>query len=224
MKSKNKKQEKLKALIRKLENDASKLPLVSSAKDIVPPEGNPDAQLFFIGEAAGYHEHLQRRPFVGAAGKLLEKALAEIDLKREDVWISNMVKARPPQNRDPLPEELDAFRPYLNSEIEIIKPKFIVTLGRFSMQKFIPDAYISQVRGQARWVTWGDKRLLIFPIYHPAAALRNGGFMQDFKSDIHKLKELLDTINSQESAKEENSKDSEKEDLEKKQDQQLKLI
>ncbi len=217
-------QEKLKKLQHQLEKDASKLPLANSAKDIVPPEGNPNAELMFIGEAAGYHEHVQRRPFVGVAGKLLTKSLAEISIKREDVWISNMLKVRPPQNRDPLPEEVEAYKPYLNSEIEIIKPKIIITLGRFSMQKFIPDAYISKVRGQARWVIWEEKRLLIFPIYHPAAALRNGKFMQDFKTDMHKLKKLLETINSQNNSQEENSQDVQKEEENKEENEQLQLI
>jgi len=189
------KEEKLNKLINKLEQDAKKLPLASQKTDIVPPEGNPEAQLMFIGEAAAFHEHRLRRPFVGQAGKLLTKSLEEAGLKREQVWISNILKVRPPQNRDPLPEEIQAYQPYLDEEIRIIEPKVIVTLGRFSMAKFIENAYISQIHGQARWVNWKDKRLLIFPMYHPAAALRNGQVMTQFKNDFSKLAKVLETLN-----------------------------
>ncbi|OGY16330.1 MAG: hypothetical protein A2785_00045 [Candidatus Chisholmbacteria bacterium RIFCSPHIGHO2_01_FULL_49_18] len=191
------KEEELEKLINKLEQDAKKLPLASKKTDIVPPEGNPEAQLMFIGEAAGFHEHRLRRPFVGLAGKLLTKSLEEVGLKREKVWISNILKVRPPQNRDPLPEEIQAYQPYLDEEIRIIEPKVIVTLGRFSMAKFIENAYISQIHGQARWVNWKEKRLLIFPMYHPAAALRNGQVMTQFKNDFTKLAKILETLSGQ---------------------------
>ena len=191
------KEEQLNKLINTLEQDAKKLPLASQKTDIVPPEGNPEAQLMFIGEAAGFHEHRLRRPFVGQAGKLLTKSLGEVGLKREEVWISNILKVRPPQNRDPLPEEIQAYQPYLDEEIRIIEPKVIITLGRFSMAKFIENAYISQIHGQARWVNWKEERLLIFPMYHPAAALRNGQVMAQFKNDFMKLAKILETLNGQ---------------------------
>lgn len=185
---------RLKKVRKKLEQDATKLPLAEFAKDTVPGEGNPDADIMFIGEAAGYHEHVQRRPFVGRAGKLLDQSLQDIRIPRAKVYISNILKVRPPNNRDPLPEEIDAYRPYLDKEIEIIQPKIIATLGRFSMGKFIPDVKISQVHGRPRWTEFNGQKLLIMPMYHPAAALRNGFVMQHFKQDFSKLPNLLETI------------------------------
>lgn len=179
----------------KLEQDAPKLPLVQSAKDTVPGEGNPEAEIMFIGEAAGYHESVQRRPFVGLAGQLLNKTLIENGLKREEVYISNILKARPPNNRDPLPEEIDAYAPYLDAEINIIQPKIIATLGRFSMGKFLPFVKISQVHGQPRWIDWKGRKILIMPLYHPAAALRSTQLLNVFKADFAKLPQLLKTIN-----------------------------
>lgn len=216
------KEQKIKILIEKLEKDAEKLPLAKHAKDTVPPEGNPDAQLMFIGEAAGYHEHQQRRPFVGPAGKLLQKSLEEIGIKREDVWISNILKVRPPQNRDPLPKEIEAYRPYLDREIQIIAPKIIATLGRFSMAKFIPNTYISQIHGQARWVDWNGTRIIIFPMYHPAAALRNGKVLQMFKQDFIKLAQIINTLNNQSEARNEAEEPINK--SEEVEDKQLQLI
>ena len=188
------KQEKLAQLRHKLEKNASKLPLAKTAKDTVPGEGNPNAQIMFIGEAAGYHESVQRRPFVGSAGKLLTKSLQEISIPRKNVYISNILKVRPPENRDPLPEEIEAFRPYLDAEINIIKPKIIVTLGRFSMAKFIADAKISLIHGQPRWVDFAAKKILIMPLYHPAAALRNGFVMSRWQADFARLPRLLQMI------------------------------
>lgn len=213
--------ERLKKLIEKLEKNAVELPLAQKASDIVPPEGNPEAQVMFIGEAAGYHEHLSRRPFVGVAGKLLTGSLEEIGIKREDVWISNVLKVRPPANRDPLPEEIEAYRPFLDEEILIIDPKIIVTLGRFSMAKFIKNAFISRIHGQARWVDFSGKRLLIFPMYHPAAALRNGQVRRYFKEDVAKLRKLIDNLNNQSSVDEPEEQSQNKESNE---DQQLSLI
>lgn len=189
------KTEQLQAVRTKLEQDAPKLPLAKTAKDTVPGEGNPDADIMFIGEAAGYHESVQRRPFVGLAGQLLNKTLIENGLNREDVYISNVVKTRPPSNRDPLPEEIDAYRPYLDEEIDIIEPKIIATLGRFSMGKFLPLVKISQVHGQPRWIDWKNKKILIMPLYHPAAALRSTQLLNTFKADFSKLPQLLKTIN-----------------------------
>ena len=136
-----------------MESKAGVLPLTRSPQDIVPAEGNPGAEIMFIGEAAGYHESVERRPFVGVAGKLLTENLLANDIKRGEVWISNVIKTRPPNNRDPEPSEIEAFKPFLDREIEIIEPKIIVTLGRFSMYKFLGEGVrIGQVHGQARWV------------------------------------------------------------------------
>ena len=167
------------------------MPLMKSANDVVFGDGDPDSEILFIGEAAGYHEMVEHKPFVGQAGKLLIKSLKErVDLDRGQVYITNIVKTRPPDNRDPLPEEIEAFRPYLDKEIEIIQPRIIVTLGRFSMGKFIEGVTISRVHGQPRFVDFGAKRYIVFPMFHPAAALRAGSMMQLFEEDFVKLKSL----------------------------------
>lgn len=189
------KAQKLAAIKTKLEQDTAKLPLAGNLKDTVPGEGNPDADILFIGEAAGYHEHVQRRPFVGRAGQLLNQSLQEINLKRSEVYITNILKVRPPNNRDPLPEEIAAYKPYLDAEINIIQPKIIATLGRFSMGKFIQDGKISQIHGQPRWVEFHHHKYLIMPLYHPAAALRNGFVLTRFKQDFSKLPHILRMIN-----------------------------
>ncbi len=158
----------------------------------VPGEGNLDAQIMFIGEGPGFNEDMQGRPFVGQAGKLLEKTLLEsLNLKRTDVYITNIIKYRPPDNRDPFPDEIEACRDWLDRQIAVIKPGIIVTLGRFSMAKFIPDVSISRVHGQSRFVEFGGVRYIIFPMYHPAAALRSGTVMDGFIRDFNKLKSLL---------------------------------
>lgn len=167
-------------------------PLYQRAHQAVPGEGNPQARVIFVGEAPGYHEDQQGIPFCGAAGKLLDKLLALIKLKRSEVWIGNMIKHRPPENRDPLPEELTACQPFLDQQIEVIDPEIIVTLGRFSMSKFLPGEYISQVHGQARFVDFVGKRRVVIPMYHPAAALRNGKIMEAIKEDFLKISQFLD--------------------------------
>jgi DNA polymerase len=195
------KQERLDQIIKQMEVNVAKLPLVSSPQEVVPAEGSPDAEIMFIGEAAGYHELQQRRPFVGAAGQLLTETLKINDLVRDDVWISNVVKARPPGNRDPRPEEIEAFRPYLDQEIEIIGPKIIATLGRFSMAKFLgAQVRISQVHGQPRWVNFPlssspDYRVVVLPMFHPAAALRSTNVKVMFQQDFKKLAGTLEKLN-----------------------------
>jgi len=134
----------------------------------VPGEGASNAGIMFIGEGPGYHEDRQGRPFVGPAGQLLDKLLASIGLKRADVYITNMVKCRPPSNRDPFPGEIQACSGYLDAQVKLIAPRVIVTLGRHSFGRFFPSESISKARGKAR--TW--KGQTIFPIYHPAAAGR----------------------------------------------------
>ncbi|PIU02181.1 uracil-DNA glycosylase, partial [Candidatus Shapirobacteria bacterium CG09_land_8_20_14_0_10_49_15] len=158
----------------------------------VPGEGSPQARVVFVGEAPGYHEDQQGIPFCGAAGRLLEELLNSIKLKRSGVWIGNMVKHRPPGNRDPQPDELIACQLFLDRQIRVIDPEIIVTLGRFSMNKFLPGEYVSQVHGQARFVAFAGKRRIVIPMYHPAAALRNGKIMEEIKNDFQKISQFLD--------------------------------
>lgn len=146
----------------------------------------------FIGEGPGYHEDRLGRPFVGQAGKLLDQLLSSIKVDRKDVFIGNMVKHRPPGNRDPLPAEIEACRPFLDEQVKIIDPKIIVTLGRFSMNKFLPGEYISKIHGQARFVNLAGKKRIVMPMYHPAAALRNGRIMEEIKEDFKKLPQFLE--------------------------------
>lgn len=168
-------------------------PLQSPGINPVPGEGNPDAEVMFIGEAPGFNENEQRRPFVGQAGKLLRKNLVANRWSEDEVYITNIVKFRPPENRDPTPEEIEFFKPYLDKQIEIIDPKIIVSLGRFSMYKFIGEGVsISRIHGQLRTITWKGKNVLFFPMYHPAAALRSGEMLRAFEEDFKKLREIVD--------------------------------
>jgi DNA polymerase len=154
-----------------------------SRKCSVPGEGPADARVLFIGEGPGVNENEQGRPFVGAAGKLLENLLSLAGLRRDEVFICNVVKCRPPGNRDPLPEEMAACGKYLDRQIEAINPEVIVTLGRFSMGKFLPGMRISSVHGQARMV---DGRLVV-AMYHPAAALHQPALKPQLEQDFANL-------------------------------------
>jgi len=149
----------------------------------VPGEGPVNADIMFIGEGPGFHEDRQGRPFVGAAGQFLEELLASINLTRQQVYIANVVKCRPPGNRDPLPDELSACAPYLDRQIEIIRPKVIVTLGRFSMARFFPGASISKIHGQPKRVG----NVLVVPMFHPAAALHQPKWRPVVEADFKKL-------------------------------------
>ena len=171
-------------------------PLYQGTIHGVPGAGNPDTDLMFIGEAPGFHEDQQGLPFVGRAGQLLDKSLNLIHLKRDDVYIANVIKHRPPENRDPSPVELSACRPYLLEQIQIIEPKIIIALGRFSMNLFLPDAKISRDHGQPRWVMWQGKKILVVPMFHPAAALRNPAVMRDFNHDIQKLPDIVAALSA----------------------------
>lgn len=169
--------------------------LSKGATHAVPGEGNPNADILFIGEAPGKDEDLQGRPFVGAAGKFLTKLLESIEMKREDVFITNVVKWRPPNNRDPMPEEIIQCWPFLEAQIKVIRPKLIVTLGRHSMGRFLPGLKISQVHGQPKRGKgiWQDKQVYL-PLYHPAFALYDPGkrdvLLEDFKKIPLILKKL----------------------------------
>ncbi len=156
-------------------------------KKSVPGEGPASAEIMFIGEGPGFHENEQGRPFVGAAGKFLDQLLAQAGVTRADVWIGNVVKCRPPDNRDPLPDELAACDKYLERQIEAINPSIIVTLGRISMNKFFPGAKISAVHGQMRKV--GDR--YVIAMFHPAAALHQAALKPAILADFAKLPELL---------------------------------
>lgn len=181
----------LEELQQTLENSFQTLPLASKKEDLVHGEGDPEAKVMCIGEAPGREEAAQRRPFVGRSGQLLRKKLVEISLPPEKVFISNIVKVRPPENRDPTPQEIAAYRPFLNREIEILQPEIIVTLGRFSMAKFLPEVKVSQVHGRLHKVIWEGRDLFVLPMYHPAAALRSTKMMESFTYDFKKLPKIL---------------------------------
>jgi DNA polymerase len=144
----------------------------------------------FIGEAPGFHEDQQGRPFVGAAGRFLEELLASIDLTRDDVFIANVIKCRPPGNRDPLPEEIEACRPFLDRQIDLIRPKLVVTLGRFSMARAFPNARISRIHGRPRKING----VLYYPMYHPAAALHQPSLRRVIAEDMERIPELIEQI------------------------------
>jgi uracil-DNA glycosylase family 4 len=154
---------------------------------VVPGEGPEDAEIMFIGEAPGYHEDQQGIPFVGPAGKFLDQLIGSIGFSRQQVYITNVVKGRPPGNRDPLPAEITACRPWLNRQIEIIKPNIIITLGRYSMALFFPGKIISKIHGQAK----EEDGTIYFPMYHPAAALHQGSLRQVIMEDMLKIPAIL---------------------------------
>lgn len=162
-------------------------PLHLGRTNAVPGEGSPAAELMFIGEGPGFHEDRQGRPFVGPAGQLLEGLLASIGTNREQVFIANMVKCRPPDNRDPLPAEITACSKYLDRQIELVNPKIIVTLGRFSLGRFFPGESITRARGRLRQK---DGRL-IFPVMHPAAALRRPELRSTMVQDFRAISDAL---------------------------------
>lgn len=171
--------------------------LAASATHLVMGDGNADADIVIIGEAPGKNEDKQGLPFVGSSGRFLDEMLAAANLRRSDIYITNIVKYRPPNNRDPKPEEKQAFWPYLARQLEIIEPKVVVTLGRHSMEFFLPDAKISQVHGQAvrknvLLPDGSEKQWMILPLYHPAAALYNGSMRQTLIDDFFNVKLLVD--------------------------------
>jgi uracil-DNA glycosylase family 4 len=170
--------------------------LAKTATQLVMGDGNIDAEIVFIGEAPGKKEDEQGLPFVGAAGKFLNEMLAAAGMERKDVYITNIVKYRPPGNRDPLPEEKAAFWPYLLKQLEIIQPKVVVTLGRHSMEYFLPGMKIGEIHGQPKRVEFGDASLVIMPLFHPAAALYNGSLRQTLIDDFLKVPEVISQLKS----------------------------
>jgi DNA polymerase len=172
--------------------------LKAGATQLVFAGGNPDADIVFIGEAPGKNEDIQGKPFVGAAGKFLNEMLAGIGLEREDIYITNIVKYRPPNNRDPWPDEKKAFLPYLQAQLEVIQPKIVATLGRHSMNCFLPDLQISQVHGEPKRIKLQMKEhsgdileVVILPLFHPAAALYNGGMRQTLVDDFNRIPDII---------------------------------
>jgi DNA polymerase len=174
--------------------------LAASATQLVFGDGNPAADIVFIGEAPGKNEDIQGKPFVGAAGKFLNEMLQGIGLERKDVYITNIVKYRPPNNRDPLPEEKKAFLPYLQAQLEAMQPKIVVTLGRHSMNCFLPDLQISKIHGEAKRIRISMKEtddvltIVILPLFHPAAALYNGGMRQTLIDDFAAIPAILQQL------------------------------
>jgi len=168
-------------------SSCNKCELHHSREKGVPGEGPADAEIMFIGEGPGFHENMQGRPFVGAAGDLLVELLGTIGLKREEVFITNVVKCRPPGNRDPQPDELTACNPYLERQLQVLNPKVIVTLGRFSMARFIPDAKISEIHGKPIQY----QGMLVVPFFHPAAALHRPSLRSTVEEDFAALPDLI---------------------------------
>jgi DNA polymerase len=165
-------------------------PLHRSARQAVPGDGTAESGIFFLGEAPGYHEDLQGKPFVGAAGQFLDELLAGIGLDRRKVFITNVVRHRPPENRDPLPEEISACDVWLRRHLEVLQPRVIVTLGRHAMGKFFPGESISRIHGKPRRTADG---LVIFPVYHPAAALHQPALRDALHADFTALALFLAT-------------------------------
>ena len=161
--------------------------LSQSRTKAVPGEGPEDADLMFIGEGPGFNEDQQSRPFVGAAGQYLEELLAQIDINRNSVFITNMVKCRPPNNRDPFPGEIEACSKYIDEQIRLVRPKVIVTLGRHSLGKFLPGETIGKVHGKPKQIG----NLIVYPIYHPAAALRRHSLRIVLENDFQLIPSLV---------------------------------
>ncbi|MBC7943603.1 uracil-DNA glycosylase [Candidatus Saccharibacteria bacterium] len=168
--------------------------LAKTATNLVMGDGNINTDIVFIGEAPGKKEDEQGLPFIGAAGKFLNEMLATTNLSRSDVYITNIVKYRPPNNRDPLPEEKKAFWPYLVRQLDAIQPKIVVTLGRHSMEYFLPDQKISVIHGQLKRVAFGATTIAIVPLYHPAAALYNGSLRATLIDDFMKLPKIIEIL------------------------------
>lgn len=180
--------------LEKISNEISickKCALCKSATQAVPGSGNPNADIVFIGEAPGFYEDQQGVPFVGRSGKLLDFLLSQIKLSREDVWIGNIIKHRPPDNRDPSPDEISTCKTFLRRQLKIINPNIIITLGRFSMNYFLPNATISMAHGKPHKV----EGFILYPIYHPAAGLRNPTMKRHIIEDFLKIPDIIERKN-----------------------------
>jgi DNA polymerase len=186
------KQQRLDDIRQKILDDKVTPELAEGATQLVFGVGSSDADIVFIGEAPGKNEDLKGEPFVGAAGRFLDEMLEMIGLKREDVYITNIVKYRPPNNRDPLPDEKTAFLPYLESQLEVIQPKLVVTLGRHSLNCFLPDLQISRCHGQPKRF----QGRIYLPLFHPAAALYNGDMRQTLIDDFASIPAIIEKIKS----------------------------
>ena len=176
-------------LVQKI-NSCTSCTLAETRNRAVPGEGSPAADITFIGEGPGFYEDRDGRPFIGQAGQLLDELLASIGLRRDEVFITNMVKCRPPNNRDPLPEEILACRTHLDKQLEMLSPKVVVTLGRHSFSNFFPGEAISKARGKSR--SW--KGRTVFPMYHPAAALHNPKLRPVIENDFARLPALIQSV------------------------------
>lgn len=193
------KKEKLEELKKKMSKDET-LPLKKYATSLVFGDGNPDTEILFIGEGPGFWEDKKGVPFVGNAGALLNQLLHSIELPREKVFITNVVHHRPPENRDPEPSEISAYAKYLDEIIDIIGSNVIVTLGRFSMGKFLPGAKISSIHGKKHVVHWKDKEIIVVPMFHPAAALRSTDVKSKLFEDFKNLPNFMEDLKKQEKA------------------------
>ncbi len=175
--------------------------LAKTATNLVMGDGNVDADIVFIGEAPGKNEDEQGLPFIGAAGKFLDSMLEGAGITRSEVYITNIVKYRPPNNRDPLPEEKQTFWPYLVRQLDVIAPKIVVTLGRHSMEYFLPGQKISLIHGQPKRIRFGQSRIVVVPLYHPAAALYNGSMRTVLNEDFIKLPKIIKILEKEEEKK-----------------------
>lgn len=192
------KQDQLEAIADSIKNREIDIEIAKTCTNPVPGEGNPDAEILFIGEAPGAQEDKQGRPFIGASGKFLDEMLASIGLERKDVFVTNIVKFRPPKNRDPKPNEIKACLPVLLQQIGIIQPRLVVFLGRHAMNVFMPQLKISEAHGQEITKTVeidGNSITATFlPLYHPAAALYNGGMRKTLLEDFARIPKILELI------------------------------
>lgn len=168
--------------------------LAENATNLVMGDGDIDADIVLIGEAPGKKEDEQGIPFIGAAGKFLNEMLKGAGMERSDVYITNIVKYRPPNNRDPLPSEKKEFWPYLVRQLDVINPQIVVTLGRHSMEYFLPDQKIGQAHGVPNQVMLGDRQITVVPLYHPAAALYNGGMRSILIEDFKQLSKIISSL------------------------------
>lgn len=195
------KQAELDKVRQKILDDNVTPELAAQATQLVFGTGSPDAEVVFVGEAPGKNEDQRGEPFVGAAGRFLDEMLQSVNLQRSDIYITNIVKYRPPNNRDPLPEEKKAFLPYLQAQLEVIQPKIMVTLGRHSTNCFLPDLQISREHGHPKRVKLAFRNdpervleVVIMPLFHPAAALYNGGLRQTLLDDFQKIPDIIKKI------------------------------